>query len=556
MITTDHIKKIAPYVIIILPFFLGFILTMETFKKIHDIWWLFYLIYLSIAFYIISYYEFTYNQIFNPSKYLKILYALISFSFLLISIIFGFHTDILVKYDNKNSDILYWFKVNNIMKFPLNNTNQYVVHDTLDFNNKDFIKNIHNYFIIDNSKSILKNDDTLRTLIKNERRPIRPDEKYVDSLDTESYLQISHLLMRKLLDNDEDQKNYYLDNNAWNDYSRNSSIELHNSMNIKTFLNIDNILNIDDSDEVYKRIFIVSDFNNLSSIDNVISSFNSSNKDVSKILSINLIKLNSVENKTRNNNSIDFHKDIINNQGIKNRSLINYINITDDQASIKLNYITSNISDKNIHIHFTQEDNENEPGSIKSNFTIFDTVNQSSNYSFFILAKDDSFDDKVKCVCKKNSFPINSVYMNRFDFAKIENIDGNDKIEFNFDNYTHTNQNLLNFEFFSKKNHLVYKLNATKEQKLTKSNSIALIVIYTILFASLSLIFTSLCYSSILKNDQKLSWMISHLLISVISMVPITYFIFLGLRSGQITVLAIVVLIILFTGIHYKKSLN
>lgn len=549
-----------PFLLIIIISIISSVLFILPFcEKLHDDWWfVFYITHISIALFAISFWKFTYNQIFRPTKYLAILYGLSSFSFILISIIFGFHTDVLVKYDNIKNDKYYWFKANNIINFPLNSSNKKTETTKL-HSSENYLEDIHNYFIIDNSKSIVYNkaiDKIVTEYCKNNLNK-NFDIKAVNK-DNSNCL-ITHYLSSKLINNNQN-KNFYLLDGSFESYSteniENNIINNNSKTNVEEILNLTSVLsNIVDDDKFYKRIYIVSNFNdsnpNSSRVSKIVENFNSLNKNVSKIISINLIKLSNPSEKESK-----IFSDLEGKE-FKNKYLFNFIdtNINSiEDINLKLNYICAKISKDTLNLNFKYPnfDNNNRLKT-KSKFL----VNESTSKNYYILGKDLSYNtNHINCYCgkKQNSTPI---YINDFELTQIPSIDKNDTVEINFDNYNQMDENLIKFELFSEDNNLITICNTTQLPYIPESNLFALLLVYTILSSSLSLMFFYLIYSLILSNTTQNKYLKNiYIIIASISLIPIFYFIILNITHYNFFPLFVLLVIILFTIIHYIDYLK
>ena len=121
---------------------------------------LFLIVYISLSIYFLGINDLIYIQLEKPQYYLKLLTGLCSFSFVIISIVFGFHTDLLVKFDKSISiEDNNWLNPISILEFPelnfLKSKEDFIDNISL---KSDNIKNdsiIHIIFI-DVTKSISK----------------------------------------------------------------------------------------------------------------------------------------------------------------------------------------------------------------------------------------------------------------------------------------------------------------------------------------------------------------------------------------------------------------
>ena len=289
---------------------------------------LFLIVYISLSIYFLGINDLIYIQLEKPQYYLKLLTGLCSFSFVIISIVFGFHTDLLVKFDKSISiEDNNWLNPISILEFPelnfLKSKEDFIDNISL---KSDNIKNdsiIHIIFI-DVTKSISKSKiprSILQEINKDLISEIEPVEYnkglpifLIDRISKKNksskiviYNYIGDSTFRSTQFFDQNDilccSDYCISENGVKNRVINAILNPNNNSNlsktnIKSFLAVDRFLNKFDKKQNLK-IYFISDFldecdNHELKISNEITNFNS-------ILSVGLIK---IEGKNSNSTSV------------------------------------------------------------------------------------------------------------------------------------------------------------------------------------------------------------------------------------------------------------
>jgi hypothetical protein len=247
--------------------------------------YLFYPVYLFLGIYAVSYNKVTRFQFFKPYKYLALLFIGLSFSSIVISVVFGFHTDVLTYYDYKNSkgNNRYWFDPINIMRFPERYDKSHVQKISSDDLPKDTIANI---FLLDNSASIGNNKSVLSELTT---AYYRGKATVPDTSKIKSSMQLATIFLVDKICNDKSVNHFFfrtmngvVDNFSQKNYvslqgrdknARSNTLLESIKPNSKLKSNIDSLIfspghytdNLETNDSIDyssypKRVFIISDF--------------------------------------------------------------------------------------------------------------------------------------------------------------------------------------------------------------------------------------------------------------------------------------------------------
>lgn len=569
------------YIIILKVILLAFILLMFlVFLPILQSPFLFYTTYLLLFLYLLGIDETNYKQIFRPKKHVKILFSFLSFSFIILSILFGFHTDVLTQYDDQTTGVN-WLDMKNILCFPLkmSQVNKGDFNDNLRIKKLDDFNSL-NLIYIDNTCSASENLNSemlLEALNKDEIKEIDSS-----SINTSNQI-ISISILKNIADinanaefvfyNYKGQKkepilffnnpklntsSYY--EKKWDCFSTlikffSKNNDSRSYTNISEFLNINETLKNKYSKYSNINLFFVSDF-----IDNALySSYDLK----SLIKNPNISSINLIRTNGNDNNGKQVFEEIKKNILKCEKATFNELDFLDTMESIssKLKFICANNNYKNktencLHFYYPKKEMNNN-FNIICQFVI--EKNEVSDYEISIRDQDELTNSNVFEI--KESMNPKTVYQSNInkDAIKLVGISSNDTIKIKVGNFNNITNHRCFVDIYDVKNQTINSFPIKALDTLPFSNIYILLILYSILISSICLIFFYILYTSYLKrlvSNKKLTNI--HFCLCSLSILPMLYFLFINF--SDITLFIIVAISFLFilsiTIIHFLKNIK
>ena len=534
---------------------------------------LFLIVYISLSIYFLGINDLIYIQLEKPQYYLKLLTGLCSFSFVIISIVFGFHTDLLVKFDKSISiEDNNWLNPISILEFPelnfLKSKEDFIDNISL---KSDNIKNdsiIHIIFI-DVTKSISKSKiprSILQEINKDLISEIEPVEYnkglpifLIDRISKKNksskiviYNYIGDSTFRSTQFFDQNDilccSDYCISENGVKNRVINAILNPNNNSNlsktnIKSFLAVDRFLNKFDKKQNLK-IYFISDFldecdNHELKISNEITNFNS-------ILSVGLIKIEG-----KNSNSTSVFDQIKCDEKIEKMTIKNTINFSQSPESIheQLHCLLGNDNLKykdqsNLNFTYPHKLGQNYT-SVQCKFKIVDTIKDSDFY--FKMEFPDRINENYFWSLYKNDekFSIESFSSNKP--IKINNVKNSDIFKIQIDNVSDIESSRLYLDISN--NGVIKNFNLNFTPLLSPSNIYTLVVFYSLILFSITLLFNYIyLIASKLKMNRSNSInshkYLFYFMIFLNSLLPI-YYIYMSFYS-DLFLIKIILLIIIF----------
>lgn len=519
------------------------------------------------------------NDIYKPTKYLFPLYIISSFSFGIISILFGFHTDILTAYDNNemNSKVGKWFKPSEILKFPIEQINIRDIPsvDTFNFKNANSNDTVCNVILFDKTLSVTSNSNQVNKNLKQgiqkcfsinnidslnctvDLLPIYTLSelytKYADSIINVSKFGVFYYLGDSMSLNNFCTSNvkYFHTCNELNNYSQNIFIDYVNSiMKIKgnqrntdlpkMFCSLQsNILECNEAKAINKfNLYIISDFMNTNGRCNVKNIFNN----ISQTSKVNKIVLFRLNGKELNPSSLNFSDSVI--QDIKDvfKELCVTRDVDFNNEATLIEEINSalcvdNFNNEKKLFFYYPYNNFYSNSSIKTNITL--NSKNSHKYLFKIFNYNNPLDN-VKYLYSINNKSKHSSY---FSLNNYEYLSSNEILTIEIPDIDKFNGNRYIFEIIDLDDNKIETRICSILPIMPLTSTYYLFIMYALFIISVSFLMFFPClmiyiqvYNRLIKI--KSNWSRRFLLIPLsVSLLPIIYLFFLS--TGNINLFKI-----------------
>jgi hypothetical protein len=560
---------------------------------------LFYGIYLTLLVYSLAFNKILFKQFIKPSRYMFSLYTSVSFSFVIISIIFGFHTDLLVKYDTpKYDNSYYWINPINILKFPIEQSSRNEKQPFARINlNDDSAVSIINIFVIDNTASV-QNDVSANNyvLLKINSQNLVPISS--SSIENSNQL-IVPLLLSVVFQNDLSKNNdvlFYRYNGRFNSvHSLHSLIGIQNGDVIKkayyqsnkvfvnkslidslkptkqvdttdlnNFFDISGIINHDIIKKyTCVKVYFVSDYQDekgsktiYSNLDTLFAAGN--------VRAVSFIRTRGIRDRNDSYNDVIKQGHQLEGDNPITINKLDFVNSDHVALDRQLESVCSNVH-QNHNVDSTLAFSY--PYKSPSGNLCLESemnINTEDDNLIFCLRNLDNYNDGSYFSFEVNgdkNLPAQKV---NEPFSAQQKISSKDVIRISFSNYNFYENSRLRLDIYSKKYNSVTGRRCEVLPVVPITSVNLLIMFYSVLIFSLSMMFIysqfSVIYlirkSAILSNSSLFSSTLIPVLLLSLYIIPIFYVLYWYWKIYGICSLVILLLIFLITIPHYLLFLN